>query len=64
WPLIAKSGMNGDGNEVHFYYNYSSEEISFSYPHPSGTELDSGMQLIKGESLTVEPWDILIIEEN
>ncbi len=63
WPLIAKSGVNGDAKEVHFYYNYSSESKEFSYPHSNGKELVSGKAVAKAESLTIEPWDVLIIEE-
>jgi beta-galactosidase len=64
WPLIAKSGVNDDGNGVHFYYNYSSEGMEFSYPHSNGLELVSGKSVEEGESLTVEAWDVIIIEED
>jgi beta-galactosidase len=64
WPLIAKSGVNDDGNWVHFYYNYSSEGMEFSYPHSNGLELVSGKSVEEGESLTVEAWDVIIIEED
>ena len=64
WPLIAKSGINEDGNTVHFYYNYSSEPIDFAYPHAKGRELVSEEQVNDGQSLILSPWDILIIEEN
>jgi beta-galactosidase len=63
WPLIVKSGKNDYGNKVHFYYNYSSEEKEFSYPHPSGKELVSDKLVTKGESLKIDPWGVLIIEE-
>jgi beta-galactosidase len=63
WPLIAKSGLNDDGNPVHFYYNYSSEQIEFAYPHSSGKELVSGTSVKEGVSMSIEPWDVVIIEE-
>jgi beta-galactosidase len=64
WPLIAKSGTNSDGNRVHFYYNYSSEKLDFDYPHNSGEELVSGQRISNGFNLSIEPWGVLIIEEN
>jgi beta-galactosidase len=64
WPLIAKSGVNGDGIEVHFYYNYSSDPINFQYPHDPGKELVSDKTIEKGATLVVAPWDVVIVEEN
>jgi beta-galactosidase len=64
WPLIAKSGVNDDGKAVHFYYNYSSEPIKFTYPHAAGRELVTEKSLSHGDSLSIAPWDIVIIEEN
>ena len=63
WPVIAKTGRNGFGNNVHFYYNYSSSEREISYPHPSGKELVTGHPVAGGEALVIKPWDVLIIEE-
>ncbi len=63
WPLIAKSGINDYNKKVHFYYNYSSTDRKFKYPHTSGTELISDRSVVKGELLVIRPWDVLIIEE-
>jgi len=63
WPLIAKSGVNDDGNAVHFYYNYSSGPIAFDYPHGAGRELVTEKSVKKGESLSIAPWDVIIVEE-
>jgi beta-galactosidase len=64
WPLIAKSGINDQGNEVHFYYNYASDPADLSYPHPTGKELVSGEKVEKGDPMQIEPWGVIIIEEN
>jgi len=64
WPLIAKSGVNEDGKAVHFYYNYSSEPVEFSYPHDSGKELITKRSVENAESLTIAQWDIIIVEED
>jgi len=64
WPVIAKSGTNDFGNDVHFYYNYSSDPREIGYPHPAGTELVKGEAVAEGETVEIGPWDLLIIEEN
>jgi beta-galactosidase len=58
-----KTGRNDNGNLIHFYYNYSSEVMELAYPHPSGKELVSDKPVTKGESMSIEPWDVMIIEE-
>jgi beta-galactosidase len=63
WPLIAKSGINEDGNVIRMYYNYSSDPLEFSYPHAGGKELVAGRSVAQGDKLSVEPWDVLIVEE-
>jgi beta-galactosidase len=64
WPVIAKSGTNDFGNDVHFYYNYSSDPKEIGYLHPTGTELVTGEAVAEGETVEIGPWDLLIIEEN
>ena len=49
---------------VHFYYNYSSEPLAFVYPHAKGLELVSEKQVSEGQSMTLAPWDIILIEED
>lgn len=34
FPLIVKSGNNGQGNKVQYYFNYSGEEHMLLYPYP------------------------------
>lgn len=63
WPLITKSGKNENGNTIRFYYNYSSEVKTFVYPHKSGNELISNRRINSNESVSIEPWDVIIIEE-
>ena len=64
WPVIAKSGSNDFGKEVHFYYNYSSDLKEIVYPHSTGKELVSGEAVREGETVEIKPWDLVIIEEN
>ena len=64
WPVIAKSGTNDYGKEVHFYYNYSSDPKDIEYLHAPGKELVSGEAVREGEAVGIGPWDVLIIEED
>jgi beta-galactosidase len=63
WPLIVKSGKNESGKKIHFYYNYSSGEKEFTYPHPAGNELVSDKLVVSGQVMNIEPWGVIIIEE-
>jgi beta-galactosidase len=63
WPLITKWGINDAGNTIRYYYNYSSEPANFIYPYKGGTELISGNKVTGKDTLTIGPWDLLIVEE-
>ncbi|KRG15715.1 beta-galactosidase [Virgibacillus soli] len=64
FPLITKNGVNADGKSIRYYFNYSGDKASFQYPHQSGQELLTAVQIQHGEKLVLEPWDFIIIEEN
>lgn len=63
FPLIRKEGINDFGKKISFYLNYSSNEISFFYEGNAGTELLTGRPAGMDETVTVKPWDLVIIEE-
>ncbi len=63
FPLITKSGVNQAGKVIHYYFNYSMNANSFSYPYNQGIELLSEEPVTAQELLTLEPWGIKIIEE-
>lgn len=63
WPLITKRGVNDQGKTIHYYYNYSSNAATLVYPHKEGLELTSAKSVSKGASLSIGPWDVLIVEE-
>jgi beta-galactosidase len=64
WPLITKSGMNDDGEIIHYYYNYSSDPKEFTYPYKNGTELLSNKKVNNQQYLVVDPWGVLIVDEH
>jgi beta-galactosidase len=63
WPLITKTGTNDENHTIRYYYNYSSEPRGITYAYGNGTELVSGSPVEKNQRLTINPWDLLIIEE-
>lgn len=63
FPLITKSGTNEDGNTIRYYYNYSSVPREFDYPYAKGFEILTNKKISKKQTLQIEPWGVLIIEE-
>jgi beta-galactosidase len=63
YPVVMKYGTNDQGKTIRYFLNYSGTEKSFSYFFDKGTDLLSGKTLKKGDSITLKPWDILILEE-
>lgn len=49
---------------VRFYFNYSDEKQTAICKGISGTELLSGRKIMEQETLSLEPWGVVIVEEN
>lgn len=64
FPLIIKEGMNQEGKLLHYYFNYSGDHHSFTYPHQQGRELLTESKVETGQTLDIEPWGLVIIEES
>jgi beta-galactosidase len=63
FPLIVRSGVNRYGRTIHYYFNYSGEARSFVYPHAAAVELLSGKGVEMGETVSLEPWGLVVMEE-
>jgi beta-galactosidase len=63
FPLIIKEGMNQEGKLLHYYFNYCEDHHSFTYPHQPGKELLGDSPVETGQTLNIQPWGVLIIEE-
>jgi len=48
---------------IRYFLNYSNMEQSFVSGYANGTDLLTNKQLKKGDSITLKPWDLLIVEE-
>ena len=64
FPLIIREGINDFGKRVRFYFNYSGEKQTAICKGISGTELLSGRKIMEQETLPLEPWGVVIVEEN
>jgi beta-galactosidase len=63
YPLVMKYGTNDQGKTIRYFLNYSNTEQSFILGYSNGTDLLTNKPLKKGDSITLKPWDILILEE-
>lgn len=64
FPMIIRSGVNEAGHAVHFYMNYSENDMEQAYLHRDGTELLESRAVQSGEVLRLPAWGFAIIEEN
>jgi beta-galactosidase len=58
-----KNGVNGMGKRLHYYLNYSSRSQTVTYGYAAGTELLSGKAAAPSQQITLNPWDVAIVEE-
>jgi len=63
FPIIVKSGLNANGEQIRYYFNYSNDPAAFNYSHQAGTELLTGSSIASGQQLELAPWGLLIIKE-
>ena len=63
WPVIVRKGTNDLGKYVRYILNYSAEEQNVIYHGANGTELFSEESVQDGDTVTVLPWNLKIVEE-
>jgi len=59
----VKHGMNRSGRTIHYYFNYSSDPQTFSYSYDAGTDLLTQTLVSPKQTITLKPWDLVIVEE-
>jgi len=59
----VQSGVNRLGKRIDYFFNYSSEPVKVLYPYAAGTNLLDDLPVARGETLTLSPWDLVIVEE-
>lgn len=63
FPLIIRSIINEYDKKVHYLFNYSSDSIFINYPYNNSKSLLDNQVLKKGHKTKIEPWGIIIGEE-
>ena len=63
WPVIVRKGINDLNKCVRYILNYSAEEQTVIYHGANGTELFSEESVQDGDTVTVLPWNLKIVEE-
>ena len=59
----VKHGIGRDGRNLHYYLNYSNSAVTLTYSYRAGRDLLTGHPVMKGEQLTIAPWDLVIAKE-
>ena len=59
----VQHGVSRMGKRLHYYFNYSSAEVKVSYSYATGINLLDGKSVAQSATLTLQPWDLAIIEE-
>ncbi|MYM89937.1 cellulase family glycosylhydrolase [Rugamonas sp. FT82W] len=59
-----RSGVNGFGHAVRYYFNYSGAAVNFNYRHQAGVELLGARRVKPDEAMTLGPWELAIVEED
>ncbi len=60
FPIIKRGGYNKDGNYITFYFNYSSDYVTFRYDGPSVHDLLNDKDIEDGQDISINPWDLVI----
>lgn len=60
----VKHGVNRGGRRIHYYLNYSSSPVSFTYAYGAGRDLLTEHATGSGSSVNLAAWDLAIVEES
>jgi beta-galactosidase len=64
FPIIIKSGVNQQGKNIRYIFNYSAVPQQVKYVFKNGIELISDKPISENNTLDLEAWGMKIIEEN
>lgn len=62
-PVRVRHGRNSANRQLHYYFNFSSDPQSFTYPYGAGSDLLTGAGASRGQTMKLGGWDVLIIAE-
>ena len=63
-PIRTQQGVNAQGKTLRYWMNFSGSPQTFNYPYAGGTDVLSGKPVAKAQSLTLPPWDLIIVKED
>jgi beta-galactosidase len=61
--VSVKHGVNRSGKAIHYYFNYSSDPQTFPYSYGPGIDLLTQVEVTPKQTMTLKPWDLVIVEE-
>lgn len=64
FPIIQRSGKNKWGKKIHYIFNYSTETKRITYTGGPAKELISDKLTQTGQQIVLDPWEVLIMEQN
>ena len=59
----VKHGISHDGQNLHYYLNYSSSPVTLTYSYTAGSDLLTSQSLAQGQQTTLAAWDLVIVKE-
>ncbi|HYK88036.1 MAG TPA: beta-galactosidase [Acidobacteriota bacterium] len=59
----VRHGQNQRGQLLHYYLNFSGSRQSFAYPYADGLDLLSDNPVLRGQTLSLGPWNLAIVAE-
>ncbi len=57
------SGTDRIGKRLHYYFNYSGSNATFTYPYSAGEDLLTDEAIAHSQQITLKPWGVAIVEE-
>lgn len=63
FPIIVRSGVNGQGSKLHYLFNYSGTEQTVTNHFGKATDLLSGTSVSENGTIKLAPWGVMILEQ-
>jgi beta-galactosidase len=63
FPVIDRKGLNINGKNIHYIFNYSQKEQPFSYSYTNGINLLTGKKFRKKTEGLLKPWDFVVLSD-
>lgn len=63
YPLVTKRGVNAQQKQITYFFNYADTPASFPWQGGDGVLLMQDKALRNGDTITLDGWDFVIVEE-